>query len=71
MRPPHGVACYRQTHARKDSAMTGPRGIYSQSLALLTDLYELTMAYGYWKLNKHGDRAAFHWWVSKTVNVLC
>ena len=25
------------------------RGIYADSLSLLTDLYQLTMAYGYWK----------------------
>jgi len=27
---------------------------------LLTDLYQLTMAYGYWKLNMHEREAAFH-----------
>ncbi len=27
---------------------------------LLTDLYQLTMAYGYWKLNIHNQEAAFH-----------
>jgi nicotinate phosphoribosyltransferase len=27
---------------------------------LLTDFYQLTMAYGYYRLNKHQDRAAFH-----------
>lgn len=27
---------------------------------LLTDLYQLTMAYGYWKLNRHEQDAAFH-----------
>lgn len=27
---------------------------------LLTDLYQLTMAYGYWKLNMHEQEAAFH-----------
>lgn len=30
------------------------------SLALLTDLYELTMAYGYWESGKESDEAAFH-----------
>ena len=30
------------------------------SLALLTDLYQLTMAYGYWKLDRAEQRAAFH-----------
>ena len=32
---------------------------YSYS-PLLTDLYQLTMAYGYWKLNMHEQEAAFH-----------
>jgi nicotinate phosphoribosyltransferase len=27
---------------------------------LLTDLYQLTMAYGYWKLNMHDQEAVFH-----------
>ncbi|MDR3478057.1 MAG: nicotinate phosphoribosyltransferase [Gammaproteobacteria bacterium] len=27
---------------------------------LLTDLYQLTMAYGYWKLNMHNQEAVFH-----------
>ena len=31
-----------------------------ESLSLLTDLYELTMAYGYWKLGLHEREAAFH-----------
>lgn len=30
------------------------------SLALLTDLYELTMAYGYWKSGKAEEEAVFH-----------
>ena len=34
-------------------------GFYRSSLALLTDLYELTMAYGYWKLGMMDQRAAF------------
>ena len=32
----------------------------SRSLALLTDLYELTMAYGYWRAGKETDEAVFH-----------
>ncbi len=28
--------------------------------ALITDLYELTMAYGYWRAGKHRDEAVFH-----------
>lgn len=34
--------------------------IYKPSLALLTDLYQLTMAYGYWKLGHKEDEAVFH-----------
>jgi nicotinate phosphoribosyltransferase len=34
--------------------------LYGHSLALLTDLYQLTMAQGYWKLGKMRDRAVFH-----------
>ncbi len=33
---------------------------YNISLSLLTDLYELTMAYGYWKSGRHGQTAVFH-----------
>ena len=33
--------------------------LYGQSLALLTDLYQLTMAYGYWKNNKINQEAVF------------
>src|SRR5438552_12624626 len=32
----------------------------SNHLALLTDLYQLTMAYGYWKLRRAEQRAVFH-----------
>jgi nicotinate phosphoribosyltransferase len=34
--------------------------LYSQPLALLTDLYELTMSYGYWKLGMGRQEAVFH-----------
>ena len=34
--------------------------LYKPSLALLTDLYELTMAFGYWKAGMQDRRAAFH-----------
>ena len=34
--------------------------IYRDSLALLTDFYELTMAYGYWKSGMADTEAAFH-----------
>src|SRR5262245_11629595 len=33
---------------------------YGGSLALLPDLYQLTMAYGYWKSGMHQREAAFH-----------
>lgn len=35
-------------------------GLYRPSLALLTDLYQLTMAYGYWKEQVHEREAVFH-----------
>jgi nicotinate phosphoribosyltransferase len=35
-------------------------GIYRDSLSLLTDLYQLTMAYGYWKSGTAEKQAAFH-----------
>ena len=34
--------------------------LYRPSLALLTDLYQLTMAYGYWKSGVAGREAVFH-----------
>ena len=33
---------------------------YGQSLALVTDLYQLTMAYGYWKEGIAEREAVFH-----------
>lgn len=32
-----------------------------QELGLLTDLYQLTMAYGYWKQGRQNEQAVFHW----------
>ncbi len=41
--------------------LTGPvREMYKASLALLVDLYELTMAYGYWKAGLADRHATFH-----------
>ena len=40
--------------------MTHLGAIYQHSLALLTDLYQLTMAYGYWKLDRLQDEAVFN-----------
>jgi nicotinate phosphoribosyltransferase len=34
--------------------------LQSSSLSLLTDLYQLTMAYGYWKQGKSEQQAVFH-----------
>jgi nicotinate phosphoribosyltransferase len=34
--------------------------LYNQSLALLTDLYQLTMSYGYWKTGMDQKEAVFH-----------
>ncbi len=34
--------------------------LYNDSLSLLTDLYQLTMAYGYWKLGKTEQQAVFN-----------
>jgi nicotinate phosphoribosyltransferase len=34
--------------------------LYRPSLSLLTDLYQLTMAYGYWKTGTHRRKAVFH-----------
>jgi nicotinate phosphoribosyltransferase len=34
--------------------------LYKSSLSLLTDLYQLTMAYGYWKSGKGEQEAVFH-----------
>ena len=34
--------------------------VRGQSLALLTDLYQLTMVYGYWKAKIHERKAVFH-----------
>lgn len=39
--------------------MTTPADIYRQPLALLTDLYQLTMAYGYWKSGVSDREAVF------------
>lgn len=44
--------------AKKDPFQT-PH-IYNQSLALLTDLYQLTMSYGFWKNGLDKKEAVFH-----------
>ena len=40
--------------------MTGLGDVYKPSLALLTDLYQLTMAYGYWREGRQDREAVFH-----------
>jgi nicotinate phosphoribosyltransferase len=42
------------------AAMSFFGSLYRNSLGLLTDLYELTMAYGYWKEGMEDTEAAFH-----------
>lgn len=34
--------------------------LYRANLSMLTDLYQLTMAYGYWKAGRADDEAVFH-----------
>ena len=34
--------------------------IYKTNLSLLTDLYQLTMAYGYWKTGIYNRESVFH-----------
>lgn len=34
--------------------------LYNQSLSLLTDLYQITMSYGYWKAELHNKETVFH-----------
>lgn len=40
--------------------MNMPSALYRPSLALLSDLYQLTMVYGYWKGGRCDDEAVFH-----------
>jgi nicotinate phosphoribosyltransferase len=40
--------------------MTNLSEIYRTSLSLLTDLYQVTMAYGYWKLGRAERESVFH-----------
>ncbi|MFC5269634.1 nicotinate phosphoribosyltransferase [Adhaeribacter terreus] len=41
------------------------RNLYGTSLSLLTDLYQLTMAYGYWKTGRAEQQAVFHLYFRK------
>ena len=40
-------------------------GLYAPSLSLVTDLYQLTMAYGYWKQGLQDREAVFHLYFRK------
>lgn len=40
--------------------------IYNQSLALMTDLYQMTMSYGYWKAGLDNKEAVFHLFFRRT-----
>jgi len=40
--------------------MENGMGLYRPSMALLTDLYQLTMAYGYWKSDMKKTESVFH-----------
>lgn len=37
-----------------------PTQFYNDSLATLTDAYQISMAYAYWKANRHEQHAVFH-----------
>src|ERR1051325_8576067 len=54
------MMCGKYTIEKRRSAVTSTLPLYGQSLALLTDLYQLTMAYGYWKLGMADREAVFH-----------
>ncbi len=47
------------TRTTSSDSMDTVHQLYGQSLALLTDLYQLTMAYGYWKLGMAEREAVF------------
>ena len=40
--------------------------LYDQSLSLLTDFYQMTMSYGYWKAGLERKEAVFHSFFRKT-----
>src|SRR4051812_12363229 len=46
--------------------MNAPHSPRYRGSALLTDLYQLTMAYGYWKTRTHGKEAVFHLYFRKS-----
>src|SRR3984885_10311545 len=48
------------TNAPRAAGEAGLDALYGSSLALLTDLYQLTMACGYWKASVADREAVFH-----------
>lgn len=40
--------------------MQSTQSLYNQSLSLLTDFYQLSMSYGYWKKGLHHKESVFH-----------
>src|SRR5437773_2390098 len=60
--PPTARAPPRPLDARAAGhrGMSLPSALYRDRLALLTDLYQLTMAYGYWKAGVAAHEACFH-----------
>src|SRR5688572_20045473 len=51
---------HRASDTVRRNTETEDKVIYKHSLALLTDLYELTMAHGYWKAGVDAKEAVFH-----------
>src|SRR5690349_11767104 len=50
----------------KETPMGTPTNLYRPSLALLTDLYQLTMAYAAWRSGNADREAVFHLFFRKT-----
>lgn len=48
------------TQLKQDTPMQITQKLYNTNLALLTDLYQLTMAQGYWKHGMHEHEAVFN-----------
>lgn len=51
---------YKETMSQPSEKKQTENELYGQSLALLTDLYQLTMSYGYWKQKMDRSEAVFH-----------
>ena len=52
--------CGKAKREGKMSLAPTSHHLYKQSLALLTDLYQLTMSYGYWKSGLENKETVFH-----------